>query len=75
MDALEMSISKGQDFTFYLKKKKRPLKVLRGNVSFKDHTMEETTVTTAKTKQKKTFKTAQNKTCKLAASKIRYRRR
>lgn len=49
----EMSISKGQDFTFYLKKKKRPLKVLRGNVSFKDHTMEETTVTTAKTKQKK----------------------
>lgn len=73
MNALEMSISKGQDFTFYLKKKKRPLKVLRGNVSFKDHTMEETTVTTAKTK--KTFKTAQNKTCKLAASKIRYRRR
>lgn len=70
-----MSISKGQDFTFYLKKKKRPLKVLRGNVSFKDHTMEETTVTTAKTKQKKPFKTAQNKTCKLAASKIRYRRR
>lgn len=53
-----MSISKGQDFTFYLKKKKRPLKVLRGNVSFKDHTMEETTVTTAKTKQKKTFKTS-----------------
>lgn len=53
MNALEMSISKGQDFTFYLKKKKRPLKVLRGNVSFKDHTMEETTVTTAKTNQKK----------------------
>lgn len=61
MNALDMSISKGQDFTFYLKKKKRPLKVLRGNVSFKDHTMEETTVTTAKTKQKKHLKLLRTK--------------
>lgn len=72
MNALQMSISKRQDFTLYFKKKKRPLKVLRGKCVLQGSYNGGNYSYNSK---KKPFKTAQNKTCKLAASKIRYRRR